>query len=79
MRKAPWLVPAAAIAVAGCFNEPEPAYKTVPAENRIYLSDRSLTALPELLPVLPETTGSEPEYKPKHFQNQKLKIKQIFN
>ena len=25
--------------LAGCFNEPEPAYRSVPAENRIYLKD----------------------------------------
>ena len=31
--------------VAGCFNEPEPAYKSVPAENRVYLSDKGLTDL----------------------------------
>ncbi len=30
---------------AGCFNEPEPAYKTVPPEARVYLSDRGLTDL----------------------------------
>ena len=30
---------------AGCFNEPEPAYKTVPAEKRIYLSDQGLKDL----------------------------------
>jgi len=37
---------AAALAVAGCFNEPEPAYKTVPAENRLYLNDKALKAVP---------------------------------
>ena len=37
-----------AIAAAGCFNEPEPAYKSVPAENRIYLSDKGLKAVPEV-------------------------------
>ena len=36
--------------LAGCFNEPEPAYKTVPAENRVYLSDKGLTAVPEVNP-----------------------------
>jgi Leucine-rich repeat (LRR) protein len=50
MRKREWAILAAALAVAGCFNEPEPAYKTVPAENRIYLSDKNLTLLPELNP-----------------------------
>ena len=39
---------ATALAVAGCFNEPEPAYKSVPAENRVYLSDKGLKALPEI-------------------------------
>ena len=33
-------------AVTGCFDEPEPAYKSVPAENRVYLSDKGLKALP---------------------------------
>lgn len=36
---------AALAALAGCFNEPEPAYRTVPAENRVYLSDRGLADL----------------------------------
>lgn len=31
--------------IAGCFNEPEPARKTVPAEARVYLSDRALVDL----------------------------------
>ena len=35
-------------AATGCFNEPEPAYKSVPAENRVYLSDKGLKALPEI-------------------------------
>ena len=39
------LLAAALVAVAGCFNEPEPAYKSVPAENRIYLSDHGLKDL----------------------------------
>ncbi len=30
------------LGVTGCFNEPEPAYKSVPAESRLYLSDRGL-------------------------------------
>ena len=30
---------------SGCFNEPEPAYKSVPAEKRIYLSDQGLKDL----------------------------------
>ena len=32
-------------AAAGCFNEPEPAYKSVPAENRVYLSGKGLPDL----------------------------------
>ena len=35
-----------AVAVTGCFNEPEPAYKSVPAENRVYLNDKGLKAVP---------------------------------
>jgi len=31
--------------VLGCFNEPEPAYKSVPAESRLYLNDRKLSDL----------------------------------
>ena len=31
--------------LSGCFNEPEPAYKSVPAEARVYLSDRGLKDL----------------------------------
>ena len=31
---------AALAAAAGCFDEPEPAYKTVPAEARAYLQGR---------------------------------------
>ena len=31
--------------LSGCFNEPEPAYKSVPAENRVYLSDKGLKDL----------------------------------
>ena len=34
-----------ALCAAGCFNEPEPAYKSVPAEKRIYLSDQGLKDL----------------------------------
>ena len=34
--------------LSGCFNEPEPAYKSVPAENRVYLSDKGLKAVPEV-------------------------------
>ena len=33
----------ALLALAGCFDEPEPAYKTVPAEARVYLQDRGLS------------------------------------
>ena len=35
-------------AATGCFNEPEPAYKSVPAENRVYLSDKGLKTVPEV-------------------------------
>ena len=42
------LIAAALCAATGCFNEPEPAYKSVPAENRVYLSDKGLKALPEI-------------------------------
>ena len=35
-----------ALCATGCFNEPEPAYKSVPAENRVYLSDKGLRAVP---------------------------------
>ena len=34
--------------LSGCFNEPEPAYKSVPAENRVYLNDKELKAFPEV-------------------------------
>lgn len=30
---------------AGCFDEPEPAYKSVPAESRLYLNDKGLSDL----------------------------------
>ena len=38
------LLPVAALcaATAGCFDEPTPAYKTVPAEARVYLKEMSL-------------------------------------
>ena len=39
------LLATALAAVAGCFNEPEPASKTVPAENRVYLKDMGLKDL----------------------------------
>ena len=43
MRK---LVPVlVALCATGCFNEPEPAYKSVPAENRVYLNDKGLKDL----------------------------------
>lgn len=32
--------------LSGCFNEPEPAYKSVPSANRVYLSDKGLKAVP---------------------------------
>ena len=35
----------AALAVAGCFDEPVPAYKTVPEGARVYLQDRGLKDL----------------------------------
>ena len=34
-----------ALCAAGCFTAPEPAYKSVPAEKRIYLSDQGLKDL----------------------------------
>ena len=34
--------------LSGCFNEPEPAYKSVPAENRVYLKDMGLKAVPQV-------------------------------
>ncbi len=39
------LVAGALSLAAGCFNEPEPAYKTVPPEARVYLQDRGLVDL----------------------------------
>ncbi len=46
MRKGGVTLLATALAViAGCFNEPEPAYKSVPAESRLYLSDKGLSDL----------------------------------
>lgn len=36
------LVSVALAALTGCFNEPTPAYKTVPAEARVYLQNRGL-------------------------------------
>ncbi|MBO7722002.1 MAG: leucine-rich repeat domain-containing protein [Kiritimatiellae bacterium] len=41
---------ALASAAAGCFNEPEPAYKSVPPENRVYLSGRGLEEVPSVNP-----------------------------
>ncbi len=40
----------AALAVAGCFNEPEPASKSVPAEHRVYLGGRGLKEFPSINP-----------------------------
>ena len=40
------VIVAALCAATGCFNEPEPAYKSVPAENRVYLNDKGLKAVP---------------------------------
>ena len=34
-----------ALCATGCFNEPEPAYKSVPAGNRVYLNDKGLKDL----------------------------------
>ena len=46
MRK---LVPVLVVlCAAGCFNEPEPAYKSVPAENRVYLNDKGLKTVPAI-------------------------------
>lgn len=43
MRKYAAIALAAALsAVAGCFDEPEPAYKSVPAESRLYLNGKGL-------------------------------------
>lgn len=39
------LLATALAAVAGCFNEPEPAYRSVPPESRLYLQDRGLEDL----------------------------------
>ena len=36
------------VLLSGCFNEPEPAYKSVPAENRVYLNDQALKAVPSV-------------------------------
>lgn len=36
------------VALAGCFKEPKPAYKTVDPTSRVYLSDRGLVDLPEI-------------------------------
>ena len=36
------------VLLSGCFNEPEPAYKSVPAENRVYLNDKALKAVPSV-------------------------------
>ena len=47
-----WLPVLAALCVAGCFNEPEPAYKTVPAGARVYLQDKELKTAP--LPENPQ-------------------------
>lgn len=38
-------VAALSAAVAGCFNEPEPAYKTVPEGARVYMKDMGLSDL----------------------------------
>lgn len=36
------------VTLTGCFDEPVPAYKTVPAGSRVYLQDKGLTELPEI-------------------------------
>ena len=36
------LLVALCAAVGGCFDEPEPAYRSVPAENRVYMKDAAL-------------------------------------
>lgn len=36
------------VALAGCFKEPTPAYKTVDPTLRVYLSDKNLTEIPEV-------------------------------
>ena len=36
------LLIALCVAMGGCFDEPEPAYKSVPAENRVYVKDAGL-------------------------------------
>lgn len=38
-----------ALLLAGCFDEPEPAYKSVPAANRVYLNDKGLKNVPEVV------------------------------
>jgi len=39
------LLAALCAATAGCFNEPEPAYKSVPEANRVYLKEKGLADL----------------------------------
>ncbi len=41
---------AALVAAGGCFNEPVPASETVPSANRVYLSDKKLTSVPDVNP-----------------------------
>ena len=48
MRSRAPVLAAALVAAAGCFNEPEPAYKSVPVEARVYLNDKGLKELPEV-------------------------------
>ena len=38
----PSLLALVSVLVGGCFDEPEPAYKSVPPEARVYLSDKGL-------------------------------------
>ena len=46
------LVGIAVAMLTGCFNEPEPAYKSVPAEARVYLQDKALADLSGQVAVL---------------------------
>lgn len=46
------LVSVAFAALTGCFNEPTPAYKTVPAEARVYLQNQGLETFSAIAPEL---------------------------
>jgi len=43
--KLQYIVIVGALTLSGCFDEPEPAYKTVPAESRVYLQEKGLKDL----------------------------------